>query len=365
MGVSNGIVSTPINPREVYALLGVPKYNGWWDIGYICSNKHGKTNKWSKYCPIVYAKMGELTDSEWEAAAYGFVPLGSTLTRANPSGGDASPYRITDFNRYNHYAINGLSFKQQEYTFDLLGSSGANGLTVSLYADDDLITLKSFVNTLYKGRNLTFQAYANNIYYTVEESLSASSLSWNIPRSKLLDIDIADDGRVNVSIQPIGYSQPTSITAYLKITAETGYSVTGWNYDMLIGNSTSTWEKASNFRAGATSKYIDLSNNANLYIKDLGMPNGAYNKTYLQMTWTDGNGVVQKQRINLYHDGNPSWSGSTGGTWMCAGADIPVIHPSIYKAVKLCIVGRAKDYAGVERIVRITDIVEVNLNKRS
>ena len=37
MGVSNGIVTAPVNPQEVYNLLGVGKYNGWWDIGYICS----------------------------------------------------------------------------------------------------------------------------------------------------------------------------------------------------------------------------------------------------------------------------------------------------------------------------------------
>lgn len=324
-----------------------------------------KLNMWSKYRPIVHTSVTRLTEAQWESAAYGFVPQGSTLVRPLPTGGETSPMRISDFIGYDTGAISGLSFKQQEYTFDLLGASGANGLTVSLYSDNNLITLKSFVNTLYNGKSLTFQAYANNIYYTLEEMLSASSLSWNIPRSRLLEIDVADDGRVNVSIQPVGYSQPTSISALLKIKAVTNYSVTGWNYDMLIGNSPSTWEEASNFRAGATSRYVDLGGNSNFYIYNLGLPNGAYNKTYLQMTWTDSTGVAQKQRINLYHDGNPSWSGSTGGTWMCAGADIPIIHPSIYKAVKLCIVGRATDYAGVERIVRITDIVEVNLNKRS
>lgn len=365
MGLSNGIITAPVNYEEPYRCIGVGKYNGTWDLGYICSNLHGKINSNSKYCPISYNKKEDLTDAEWEAAAYGFKPQGTVLIRQFPTGEKDSPYRISDFVRYNHYAINGLAFKQSEYTFDLLAASGANGLTVSLYTDNDLITLKSFVNTLYKGKNVEFRAYANDIYYTVEESLSSSTLSWNIPRSKLLEIDLADDGRVNVQIQPVGYSQKTNITAYLKITATTNYSITGWSYNMLIGNSTSNWIAASNYRTGTTSRYIDLNNNSNLYIYDLGMPNGAYNKTYLQMTWTDQLGIVQKQRINLYHDGNPSWSGSTGGTWMCAAADIPIIHPAIFKAVKMCIVGRATDYLGVERIVRITDIVEVNVSKKS
>lgn len=364
MGNSNGVITAPINVQtDVYKVLGIGAQGGFYDIGRACASD--RVNIHSKYCPIVHSKISDLTDAEWEAAAYGFVPQGTTLLRPRPTGGTSSPYRLTDFNRYNHYAINGLAFKQSEYTFDLLSASGANGLTVSLYTDNSLITLKSFVNTLYKGKNIEFQAYANDIYYTVEESLSGSTLSWNIPRSKLLEIDIADDGRVNVQIQPVGYSQKTSITAYLKLVAKTNYSVTGWSYNMLIGNSTGNWKAASNYKSGATSNYIDLNNKSNLYIYDLGLPNGAYNKTYLQMTWTDQYGVVQKQRINLYHDGNPSWSGSTGGTWMCAAADIPVIHPAIFKAVKMCIVGRAADYLGVERIVRITDIVEVNISKKS
>lgn len=362
MSVNNGIITAPISVKDPYQVLGFSPASGMYDIGEACSSD--RVNIHSKYCPIVHSKPGELTDAEWEAAAYGFVPQGTTLIRPRPGKGD-SFCRITDFERYNHYAINGLAFKQSEYNFDLLAASGANGLTVSLYTDNDLITLKSFVNTLYKGKNVEFRAYANDIYYTVEESLSSSTLSWNIPRSKLLEIDLADDGRVNVQIQPVGYSQKTNITAYLKITATTNYSITGWSYNMLIGNSTSNWIAASNYRTGTTSRYIDLNNNSNLYIYDLGMPNGAYNKTYLQMTWTDQLGIVQKQRINLYHDGNPSWSGSTGGTWMCAAADIPIIHPAIFKAVKMCIVGRATDYLGVERIVRITDIVEVNVSKKS
>lgn len=361
---SNGVISAPINLQsDVYKVLGIGPQGGTYNLSG--ASKSNSINIWSKYCPIIYPKTTALTDAEWEAAAYGFTPHTNTLLRPRPTGGSSSPYRLSDFNRYNHNAISGLQFKQSEYTFDLLSASGANGLTVSLYNDSNLITLKSFVNTLYKGQNLTWQASANDITYNASESLANSTLSWNIPRSKLLDLDVANDGRVSVNIRPVGHTQDTNITAILKLTASTNYSVTGWNYEMLIGNSPSNWIAASLYRAGTTSRYIDLNSNKNLYIYDLGMPNGAYNKTYLQMTWTDQYGVVQKQRINLYHDGNPSWSGSTGGTWMCAAADIPVIHPDIYKAVKICIVGRATDYLGVERIVRITDILDVNISKKA
>lgn len=359
MGNSNGKITAPVNVQtDVYKVLGIGAQGGFYDVGRACASD--RVNRNSKYCPIVNPKISALTDVEWEAAAYGFVyDARGYLTRPIPTGGTSSPYRITDFNRYNHYAINGLAFKQSEYTFDLLSASGANGLTVSLYADDSLLTLKSFVNTLLKGQNLHWSASANDIYHTAEESLPKSTLSWNIPRSALIDIDVTDDGRVFANTGPF------NIMAKLKIVAKTNYSVTGWNYNMLIGNSTSNWKAASNYKAGAMSNYIDLNNNSNLYIYDLGLPNGAYNKTYLEMKWTDQHGEVQRKTINLWHDGKQNWSGVEGGTWMCTAGDIPVIHPAIFKAVKMYIVGRVADYRNADQIVRITDIVEVNISKKS
>lgn len=53
MGISNGILIAPIGFDEPYKVLGVGKYNGWWDEGYICSNNHGKINKWCRYKPVI------------------------------------------------------------------------------------------------------------------------------------------------------------------------------------------------------------------------------------------------------------------------------------------------------------------------
>lgn len=143
MGVSNGIVSGPINPREVYALLGVPKYNGWWDIGYICSNKHGKTNKWAKFKPVRHEKLGEITDMEKFFKNYGIdVESALTLTasdlisKANagsgygylpPRGGSYNEeYRMLDFTGYNHNAAGNL------FTFTIPDSVPTTGTSVSM-----------------------------------------------------------------------------------------------------------------------------------------------------------------------------------------------------------------------------------------
>ena len=50
--IKNGIITAPINASDPYRVLGVGQYNGWWDIGYVCSNQHGRINMWSRYKPV-------------------------------------------------------------------------------------------------------------------------------------------------------------------------------------------------------------------------------------------------------------------------------------------------------------------------
>lgn len=361
MSNANGIITAPVSiTDDVAKVLGV----GSSDLGTLCKTE--KINMWSKYAPMQHFKISELTESEWKAAAYGFKKLGFYRdVRPLPTGGDASPYRLTDFIGYNHNAKCGLAFKQNEYICDLLNESGKDGVTVSLYTDDSMITLKSFVDTLLKGKTLNFSAYTNGIYYNLSETFtSASTLTWTISRDKLLEIGVTDNGRVYAGITPEGESAEFGIVAVLKLTAKTNHSVTGWNYDMVIGNNTTDWKAASNYRSGVTSNYIDLDGGKNLYIYNIGIPSGAYNTTLLQMTW-QGESDIQTIRVQLWHDGDAYWSGLTGGTWMVAAADIPVLHRGIFRSVNMCIVAKATDYTGTQRFVRVSDMLEINLNKKA
>lgn len=116
MGVNNGVITAPINPQEVYNLLGVGKYNGEYNINYICSNNHGKTNPCAKFKPVKYPSL-DSPANYWkgtdEKCGFSFPATTSKITSQSsdgvwtynpPVGGDASPFRILDFEGYYHNA---------------------------------------------------------------------------------------------------------------------------------------------------------------------------------------------------------------------------------------------------------------------
>lgn len=106
MSHSNGIISEPINFSDPYIVTGTGKYNGGYDVGYICSNAHGRTVMWAKNKPMRNSKMEDLTNEEKRIGKYGLLIPESSLNGAYqylpPRGGDSEPYRITDWIGYNH-----------------------------------------------------------------------------------------------------------------------------------------------------------------------------------------------------------------------------------------------------------------------
>ncbi|WP_368107212.1 hypothetical protein [Bacteroides nordii] len=134
----------PLNPEDVYRLLGIGQYNGGWNINYICSNNHGRINMWSRYKPVSlrtifvsdtfnnetmrwaevpYTGIDKWNNNPWfygsnqdhvftvpfiselkEIGADGVQKEDTIWTYNPPYGGDWSPYRLDDFLGYNHYA---------------------------------------------------------------------------------------------------------------------------------------------------------------------------------------------------------------------------------------------------------------------
>lgn len=109
---------------DVYKVLGLARQSGGYDVGYACSNEHGKTDPWAKFKPVRGGGPAT-TDTTWKAdGKCGFsipeysAPGGRTsgLIEALISGEANWVYlaprtgtdwcRIADFDGYNHRAGN-------------------------------------------------------------------------------------------------------------------------------------------------------------------------------------------------------------------------------------------------------------------
>lgn len=110
------VIQKPIDTIELMSVLG----EGLNDIGSLC--KSANINKWSKYKPVS-AKSIIPQDNIWkgddgkcgiEIIKYnslidlkiGYDNKTDMYKYIHPSGGTLSPYRLTDFNGYNHEAKN-------------------------------------------------------------------------------------------------------------------------------------------------------------------------------------------------------------------------------------------------------------------
>ena len=122
MGHSNGKITAPVSLHaDVYPVLGLTK-TVTYDTGWVCSNSHGRINKWSKKKPIRYAQPGELTDAQFKGTTadnvqgiyYGLkvASQAGLLGQLHSVNWDYLPprpgtdwCRLTDFNGYDHNAV--------------------------------------------------------------------------------------------------------------------------------------------------------------------------------------------------------------------------------------------------------------------
>lgn len=120
MSHSDGKITKPVTVADVQLTLGTSG-NG---VGYLCSNKHGLTNMWAKYKPVVWAKWfidRNVLKTWWKGQAEncGLIPCSvdhysKIIEKMDgdmngwvydaPKGGENSPFRLLDFDGYNHNA---------------------------------------------------------------------------------------------------------------------------------------------------------------------------------------------------------------------------------------------------------------------
>lgn len=125
MAVNNGLISYPVGVGEVCKTLRTNHA----DVGWVCS-RGTLINKWAKYKPVIYPNLINTydqlnSDKTWKSTATwwrgtdGKCGLNATVYNREydltqgfesdwgynpPTGGMAAPYRLIDFNNYNHKA---------------------------------------------------------------------------------------------------------------------------------------------------------------------------------------------------------------------------------------------------------------------
>lgn len=169
MSVNGTILSAPIGLQEVYSLLGVAKSGSYYDVGYICSNSHGKINPWAKFKPIRFNTPQILNENNRKSALYGLsispTDYGNLLQQyKDGKGWEYLPprpgtdwSRLADFDGYNHAAEPFLRTNIQQgssvkvniatnpsHTFTLVKPSlPQNSISISDFADTTYSELAS------------------------------------------------------------------------------------------------------------------------------------------------------------------------------------------------------------------------------
>lgn len=124
MSNSNGIVSSPVSIADVKAVLGESSYN----LGSLC--KSTKINKWARWKPVICTSLFDNKSGAGDDGNYGMSVKSATGTAnilsglytnqssnynytGKPLGGSSAPYRLSDFDKYNH------NVKEPTYTCQL------------------------------------------------------------------------------------------------------------------------------------------------------------------------------------------------------------------------------------------------------
>lgn len=120
MGNSNGVITAPVSLHaDVYPVLGISKVGDFYDVGYACSNVHGKINKWSLYKPVFYKSNQNLVKIDGNNRGdSGFAPEyagASNLVYAKKLESDNLFYDLSHFDGYDHKTPNPFDVSDISY----------------------------------------------------------------------------------------------------------------------------------------------------------------------------------------------------------------------------------------------------------
>lgn len=195
MGLVNGQITAPVSLQaDVYAALGLQKTGTYYDIGYICSNQHGQTNRYSYRKPIE-----ENTPAEVQFTNQKYI---DSLTPVTYRGGQTPPtsalygynapgswYRLTDWVGYRHteYPVR-ASLASLPATADF---EHTERISVS-YADSGQLVKTALLSMLLSGNPSASVAWYNRILLLIKVGTA-----W---RAFLLKRYVMDYGYVNFDL---------------------------------------------------------------------------------------------------------------------------------------------------------------------
>lgn len=125
----------PVNNITTTAIADELKVSSH-NVGYLCSNKHGQINPAAKYKPVSYKKYERLTATELKSVRHGidipYISCGQVCEShpwvyQPPTGGENSPYRMSDFGGYSQDAVYPLTcILPDGDTIESTGSASTN-----------------------------------------------------------------------------------------------------------------------------------------------------------------------------------------------------------------------------------------------
>lgn len=196
MSNSNGVINAPVSLHaDVCQVLGLGQPC---DLGTVCQS--GKINIWAKYKPVQFNSISELSERSRYEVNYGIdvnsaysLDIASLFTKAasNPGWGYVRPtsyFRLTDFVKYNHKAIQPYRYSFPESdttnkstfstTFYIVINSGAE-----INPATDFVALDSLNKDLFKfGVAYKHKDWSTSeIKFAVGNSVSSNPSTIEIP----------------------------------------------------------------------------------------------------------------------------------------------------------------------------------------
>lgn len=194
MSISNGIIVAPVSIDDVRSALGEAST----DLGTLC--KSSKINMFAKYKPIRHTAIGELTIDGY--TRHGLVyNLGTkTITYNKPTGGDASPYRLTDFIGYNH--------REKSPSIDDMGLATVVDMAVSTFA----VSVEPYLNNaLYDWGSVLGYSWS-----TLKLKIEVYDQRMRLIHTATVGVsDIDATGKISFSASSIGIEE-TDTVIYVK-----------------------------------------------------------------------------------------------------------------------------------------------------